>query len=96
MMMEEKSSKPEDKNDIPISAIKLDCRSFLSVNQFVVDDFGRPDAGIVYPPDPYHLILRFECFGHALTLCHLLYQTGKHSLRLPVDVGKVDVQFAGD
>ena len=93
-MMEEKSSKSEDKNDIPISAIKRECRSFFSVNQFVVDDFGCPVSDVVHPPDPYHLFSCLEFFRHALTHRHLFYQPGKQFLSLSVNVGKVAVQLA--
>ncbi len=57
-------------------------------------DLNSINTDVIHPSNPLHLIIRFEFFGHTLTLGHLLYQPKKHFLCLPVDVSKVAVQFA--
>lgn len=59
----------------------------------MIYDFCRYVTDIVHPSNPFHLILCFELFGYALTLSHLFYQPKKHFLSLPVDFGKMSVQF---
>ena len=54
----------------------------------------RSISDIIHPTNPFHLIVCFELFGHALTLCHLFYKSRKHILCLFVDVCKVSIQFA--
>ena len=49
---------------------------------------------IIHSTNPFHLVIRFELFGYALTLCRLLYEPRKHILCLFVDVCKVAVQLA--
>ena len=57
-------------------------------------DFCGSAANVIHPSNPLHLIVCFELFGHALTLCHLFYEPKKHILSLIVYIGKVSVQLA--
>ena len=41
--------------------------------------------------NPYHLALPFERFGHALVLCHLGFEPGKHFFRVRVDLFEIDL-----
>ena len=66
----------------------------LVVNYIVIYDFGGSAADVIHPSNPLHLIINFEFFRYALTLCHLFYEPKKHILSLLVYVGKVSVQFA--
>ena len=66
----------------------------LVVNYIVIYDFGSSATDVIHPSNPLHLIVCFELFGHALTLCHLFYEPKKHILGLLVYIGKVSVQFA--
>ena len=60
----------------------------------MIHDLHCSVPDVVHPMHPQHLIPRFELFGDALTLGHLLCQQ-EHLLRcLFVDVGKVGVQSA--
>ena len=69
-------------------------RTFILEIQIVVYNFCGSAADIVHFLHPLHLIFRFERFGYALTLCHLLYELRKHFVCLLVDVGKVSVHLA--
>ena len=60
----------------------------------MIYDFCGSAADVIHPSDPLHLIVCFEFFGYALTLCHPFYEPKKHILCLLVYVGKVSVQFA--
>ena len=64
------------------------------VNQVVVNDLGGSVADIVHSLCPFHTILGFELFRHALIFGKLFYQPGKHSLGFLVQIGKVGVQPA--
>ena len=66
----------------------------LVVNYIVIYDFGSSATDVIHPSNPLHLIVCFELFGHALTLCHLFYEPKKHIFSLLVYIGKVSVQFA--
>ena len=66
----------------------------LVVNYIVVYDFCGFVAYIIHSSDPLHLVIRFEFFCHALTLCQLFYKPIKLILCLLVYIGKVSVQFA--
>ena len=66
----------------------------LVVNYIVIYDFGSSATDVVHPSNPLHLIVCFELFGHALTLCHPFYEPKKHIFSLLVYIGKVSVQFA--
>ena len=60
----------------------------------MIYDLRCPVPDVVHPLHPQHLIPRFEPFGDALTLGHLLCQQ-EHLIRcLLVDVGKVGIQSA--
>lgn len=50
----------------------------LVVNYIVVYDFCGFVADIIHSSDPLHLVIRFEFFCHALTLCQLFYKPKKH------------------
>lgn len=51
----------------------------LVVNYIVVYDFCGFVADIIHSSDPLHLVIRFEFFCHALTLCHLIYEPKNHN-----------------
>ena len=71
------------------------CRlSRLVVNYIVVYDFRSSATNVIHLSNPLHLIVCFEFFCHALTLCHLFYEPKKHILSLLIYIGKVSVQFA--
>lgn len=57
-------------------------------------DFCGSAANVIHPSNPLHLVVCFELFRHALTLCKLPYQLIKHILRLLVDIGKISGQLA--
>ncbi len=59
--------------------------------KFAVYDFHCSAADIIHPPNPLHLIVRFELFRYALTLRRLLYKSIKHFFSLLVDISKVSV-----
>ena len=63
----------------------------LGVNKISVHDLGGSVADVVHSTNPRHLIIRFELFGHTLTLCHLFHQPRKHFFRLSVNISKVTV-----
>ena len=63
----------------------------LCIDQLVIYDLYCPVPDVVHPLHPQHLILCFELFCHALTLCHLLCQQKHLLLRLFVDVGQIGI-----
>ena len=63
----------------------------LVINYIMIYDFGGSTADVIHSSDPLHLIICFEFFGYALTLCHLFYEPKKHILSLLVYIGKVSV-----
>ena len=69
-------------------------RLLSSVYEVCVYHFRSSAADVIHLINPFHLIIRFELFGYALTLCHLLYKPRKHIFCLFVEVSKVSVQFA--
>ena len=58
----------------------------LGVNKICIHDLGGSATNVIHSTNPRHLIIRFELFGHTLTLCHLFYQQKGHIFRLPLDV----------
>lgn len=66
----------------------------LVINYIGVYDFCCSATNVIHSSNPFHLIVRFELFGHTLTFCHLLYEPRKHILCLLVEISKVSVQFA--
>lgn len=66
----------------------------LIIDQFTIDYFHCSIPDTVHTLHPQHLILCFELFCHALTLCHLLCQQEHLLRRLFVDVGKICIQSA--
>ena len=75
--------------------LKSPCRRFRSIIDYIViNDLCGSAADIIHPTNPCHLIIYFKFFGHALTLCHLLYEPRKHFFCLLIEVCKVSVQFA--
>ncbi len=59
----------------------------------VIYDFCGSAADVIHPSNPLHLIIRYEFFGHTLTLCHLFYEPKKHILCLFINVYKITVQL---
>ena len=57
----------------PLSATQPITGIQLSIYKFGQDDFLRTVADVVFTAYPFHLICRFECFGHALLLRHSGY-----------------------
>ena len=57
----------------------------LVVNYIVIYDFCGSAADVVNPSNPFHLIVCFEFFCYAFTLCNLFYDphTGK-TVRLDI------------
>ena len=68
----------------------------LCVDQLMVYDCHCPIPDVVHALYPQHLILCFELFSDALTLCNLLCQQEHLLRRLFVDVSKVGIQPAAD
>ena len=66
----------------------------LVVNYIVIYDFCGSATDVVNPSNPFHLIVCFEFFCYAFTLCNLFYEPKKHILCLLVYISKVSVQFA--
>lgn len=66
----------------------------LRIYQFAVCYFCCSIANAVHLSHPLHRIGCFQLFGHALTLCHLLYQSLEQFFCLPIYVGEVAVQLA--
>ena len=60
----------------------------------MIDSFGCTVSAGIHPPDPFHLIVGFQRFRNALSICHLFYQPKKKLLCLSVNVRKIGVQFA--
>ena len=58
----------------------------LVVNYIVIYDFCGSAADVIHSSNPLHLIVCFELFGHALTLCHLFNQTIKGFFRVVVEL----------
>ena len=65
----------------------------LVENYIVVHDFCCFASDVIHLCNPFHLIIRLQLFRHTFTLCHLLYQPGKHFLCLLVNVSKVTIQI---
>ena len=59
----------------------------------MIDSFGCTVSAGIHPPDPFHLVVDFQRFRNALSICHLLYQPKKKRLCLSVNVRKIGVQF---
>lgn len=57
----------------------------LCENHFCVYDFHCRFTQRIYLACPFHRLLGFELFGHALTLRHLFYQPKKQFCCLPVN-----------
>lgn len=66
----------------------------LDVNQFAIHNFHRPVSDVIHPADPLHLVVCLELLCDTFRLGHLLYQPREHHRCLPVNVGKVAVQFS--
>jgi len=49
-------------------------RLLSSVYEVCVYHFRSSAADVIHLIIPFHLIIRFELFGHTLALCHLLYK----------------------
>ena len=49
----------------------------LGVNQIIIHDFYGSATNIIHSTNPRHLIVRFELFGHALTLLSLIHISSK-------------------
>ena len=60
----------------------------------MIDSFGCTVSAGIHPPDPFHLVVGFQRFRNALSICHLFYQPKKKLLCLSVNVRKIGVQFA--
>ena len=58
----------------------------LSINQFRIYDFCGSAADVIHPSNPLHLIVRFEFFCYALTLCHLFNQTIERIFGITVEL----------
>ena len=67
---------------------------FLYKNNFTDYDLNSSISNAIHLPHPLHRIGCFQLLGHTFALCHLLYKTLEHFLRLSVDVKKVAVQLA--
>ena len=59
----------------------------------MIDSFGCTVSAGIHPPDPFHLVVDFQRFRNALSICHLLYQPKKKLLCLSVNIRKMGVQF---
>ena len=59
----------------------------------MIDDFCCRCPYCIHSLYPKHLIFGFECFGNAIFLSELLYQSKEHILRLIVQLSKVAVEF---
>lgn len=66
----------------------------LVVNYIVVYDFCGFVADIIHSSDPLHLVIRFEFFCHALTLCHLIYEPKNHNRICGMIAKKVRMWYA--
>ena len=67
----------------------------LCVYQFIILNFYCTITDVVHFPHPQHLIVCFELFGYAFTLCKLFYEPIKHFCRFFVNIGKMVVELAG-
>lgn len=59
----------------------------------MIDSFGCTVSAGIHPSDPFHLVVGFQRFRNALSICHLLYQPKKKLLCLSVNIRKMGVQF---
>ena len=59
------------------------------VDDFVQNDLPRRVADVVHLLNPHHLILRFQRFGHALTIRHLTDESFLHIHGSLFDIVKV-------
>ena len=59
----------------------------------MIDSFGCMVSAGIHPSDPFHLVVGFQRFRNALSICHLLYQPKKKLLCLSVNICKMGVQF---
>lgn len=83
----------ESATDIEISRI----HSFANhpyEDHLGIDGFRNRQPEGVHSLHPLHLIVGFQRFGNALTLCPLLHKTVKQLLRLFLNIGKVGMQPA--
>ena len=65
----------------------------LCVYQFIIHNFYCTITDVVHFPHPQHLIVCFELFGYAFTLCKLFYEPIKHFCRFFVDICEVSGKF---
>lgn len=68
--------------------------SFLSVNQFRLDNFLGTVGNAVHGPDPLHLRPLLHVLGHALGLHHLTDDALVAAAAFLIDVGKDGEEFA--
>ncbi len=57
---------------------------------FAIHHFHCPISDVVHLLYTQHLVLSLELFGDALSGSHLLYHLKEHSLRLLVQIGKIN------